>query len=289
MTPSISIVLGNHPHTELIRSRTELASVGVSFPAISPVHSAFHDMVRRQRYDVCEMALATYLQAREAGKPLLLLPVVMVGGFHHGNIRRAPGGPAWKPQDLVGKRVGVRAYSTTMGMWARSVLDEEYGVGAGDVTWVTTEDPHVAEYAEPGNVVRTTGDLKRELLAGGLRAAVLNGQENPDLEPVVADPVAAALRWYTRHETVPVNHMVVVTGSVLERAPEAVAAVYECLAAGIDQAELPPADGSGGQVPSPVRHGRDAVRTAVELACRAALRQRLISRPVGDVDDLFAL
>ncbi|MET9387408.1 hypothetical protein ABZY09_41915 [Streptomyces sp. NPDC002928] len=289
MTRSISIVLGNHPHTELIRSRTELASVGVSFPSISPVHSAFHGMVRERRYDVCEMALATYLQAREAGKPLLLLPVVMVGGFHHGNIRRSPGGRAWEPPDLVGKCVGVRAYSTTMGMWARSVLDEEFGVDAGDVTWVTTEDPHVAEYAEPGNVVRTAGDLKQELLDGDLAAAVLNGQENPDLEPVVPDPVGAALRWYARYGTVPVNHMVVVTRSLMEQAPEVVAAVYEDLTAGIDKAELPPADGSGGQVPSPVRYGRDAVRTAVELAGRAALRQRLISRPVGDVDDLFAL
>jgi 4,5-dihydroxyphthalate decarboxylase len=289
MNRSLSIVLGDHPHTALVRSRTVLAGLPVSFPAVSPVHSAFPAMVREQRYDVCEMALATFFQAREAGKPLLLLPVVLVGGFHHGNIRRAPGSRSVAPQDLLGRRVGVRAYSTTMGLWARSVLDDEYGVDASRVTWVTTEDPHVDEYTEPANVVRAAGGPRRLLFDGDLTAAILNGQENPDLEPVIPDPVEAALRWHRRYGTVPVNHLVVVTRTLLERAPEVVTALYEDLVAGIDGTELPPADGSGGQVASPVRHGREAVRTAVELAAHAALRQRLIRRPVGDLDELFAL
>jgi 4,5-dihydroxyphthalate decarboxylase len=289
MSRPVTVVLGNYAHTKAVKSRTELASVAVSFPGISPVHTAFHDMVRAQRYDVCEMALATFLQAREAGKPLLLLPVVMVGGFHHGNLRRSPDSPLTDPRALRGSRVGVRAYTTTMGLWTRSVLDDEYGVEAAEVSWVTNEDPHVAEYREPGNVIRAEEDLLAALSAGRLAAAIVNGQENPGLPAVIPDPADAAMRWFGRHGTVPINHMVVVTRQLLESAPEVVRALYGSLVDGIDSADLAPADGSAGRAPSPIRHGRASVRTAIELGIRAARRQRLVHRDIDDFDGLFAI
>jgi 4,5-dihydroxyphthalate decarboxylase len=287
MARPISVVLGDYPHTRLIKSRTELASARVSFPEITPVHGAFHAMVRDQRYDVCELALATFLQAREAGKPLLLLPVVTVGGFHHANILRSPAaGSPREPKELAGRRVGVRAYTTTMGLWARSVLEDEYGVVAADVTWVTTEEPHVAEYREPANVVRADGSLRDLLLAGELAAAIMNAGENPDLEPMIPTPANASLRWYQRHRTVPVNHMVAVTRTLLDAAPDVVAAVYGALAAGLADTARPPASDG---LPPAVRFGREAVRGAIELAATAARRQGLTARDPGDIDDLFAL
>ena len=135
--------------------------------------------------------------------------------------------------------MGVRAYSTTMGLWARAALEEEFGVRAGDVTWVTTEEPHVVEAVEPANVVRTDGSLTDELKSGALTAAILSAKENPDLEPLIPDPFAAARGWYERHRCVPINHLVAVTRTLVDDAPDFVAAVYAALVSGIDEAGPP--------------------------------------------------
>ncbi|MDA8398273.1 MAG: hypothetical protein M0Z29_10575, partial [Actinomycetota bacterium] len=128
----ITIVLGNYPHTELIKAQHAIAGIEAEFPEISPVHDAFDDMVRTQRYDVCEMAIGAFLQAHDAGKPLLLLPAVMVGGFHHGSIFASPVNTPPSPAAVRGERIGVRAYSQTTG------LDENHGNSPGSIT----EIPH---------------------------------------------------------------------------------------------------------------------------------------------------
>lgn len=283
----ITIVLGNYPHTKLIKAQDTIAGVDAETPEISPVHDAFDDMVRSQRYDVCEMAIAAFLQAHEAGKPLLLLPAVMVGGFHHGSIFASPVDPPSDPADVRGKRIGVRAYSQTTGLWVRAILAEEYGIGWADVTWVTTEGSHSDEYTDPDNVVRTGNSLKDELRSGGIAAAILGTQADPDMTPLIADPVAAALRWYERNGTVPINHMVVVTRDLLTNHPKVAEEIYGYIGAGIDDALAAGTAPHAPGLPTAIRHGRDAVRQAVEMAAAAAYDQRLISRPVADVDQLF--
>ena len=49
-----------------------------------------------------------------------------------------------KPKDLEGRKVGVnRGYTVTTGLWARGVLQSEYGVDLNKITWVPTDDEHV--------------------------------------------------------------------------------------------------------------------------------------------------
>lgn len=285
----MSIVLGSYPHTANIKASTTFAGREASFPGISPVHDAFDDMVRTQRYDVCEMAIGAFLQAYEANKPLLLLPVVMVGGFHQGSIFASPVEPLASPRDLAGRRVGVRSYSQTTGLWVRAILAEDYGVKAEEVTWVTTEGSHADEYHDPANVVRTEKSLKAELRDGGISAAILGSAADADMTPLLGDPVGEAWKWYEAHGTVPINHMVVVTRDLIDGSPDVVEAVYSALAIGIDQATSSGQALGANGLPSAIRHGRDAVRAAVEMAAVAAFDQKLISRRVTDVDDLFAL
>ena len=285
----MSIVLGSYPHTASIKASTTFGGRKASFPEISPVHDAFDDMVRTQRYDVCEMAIGAFLQGHEAKKPLLLLPVVMVGGFHQGSIFASPVDPPASPSDLVGRRVGVRSYSQTTGLWVRAILADDFGVKAEDVTWVTTEGSHADEYHDPANVVRTERSLKDELRDGGISAAILGSAADADMTPLLGDPLGEARKWYEAHGTVPINHMVVVTRDLIDSSPDVVEAVYAALAVGIDQAAgSGKASGANG-LPSAIRYGRDAVRVAVEMAAAAAFDQKLISRRVVDVDDLFAL
>src|SRR6476659_462756 len=192
--PRASIVLGDHSHFAPLRSG-EVAPEGLEleFVDIEPTNRAFAPMLREGRYDISEMAITVFLQAVDVGKPVSLLPVVAVGGFHHGSIYCNPAIGVSAPGDLAGRRVGVRAYSQTTGLYVRGVLAEEYGVAAADVTWVTTEGSHVAEYDDPANVERTDGSLLGLLERGEIDAAILGpGREpTPWCVPLIPDAAAA--------------------------------------------------------------------------------------------------
>ena len=83
----------------------------------------FRRMVRELEFDVSEMALTTYLTAREHGVAFTALPIFLVRGFHHGAIRYNTRSAIREPKDLEGRRVGVnRGYTVTTGVWARGIL-----------------------------------------------------------------------------------------------------------------------------------------------------------------------
>ncbi|GAA3442707.1 hypothetical protein [Planomonospora venezuelensis] len=252
------------PLTVVLGSRKDLP--GFEFPQVSPLYPAFARMVRNLEFDVCELALATYLQARGAGVPITLIPAVMVGGTHHRSLTRLPDGPELTPGDLVGKRIGVRSYSQTTGLWVRGILSEEYGIAASDITWVTTEEPHVAQYEEPAWVTRSSAGRVADLLhRGDVAAAVLGpraiGGQGEGLVPVIPDAEAAARAWVDRHGFVPVNHVVVVRDDVLRAVPDQVRELAQALGAGWS----------------------DELRACMELAARYALEQELLREPI-DLD-----
>ena len=285
---SYTAAVRDYPYTSGLKTG-ERAPAGcrLEFADIDPIHKAFAPMVRELRFDFSELALATYLQAREAGKELSALPVVLHGNFHHRSISRLTGGPIQSPKDLAGKRVGVRAYTQTTGLWVRAVLAEEYGVDSDEITWVTTEGPHVAEYVEPGNVERTSGSLVDLLVAGDIAAVLIGPQAIPagaPLEPLIADWQGAERAWYERHSTVPINHMLTVRTDVLRNDPQAVRGVYEAFAAEIDAASGA-APGGG---PRRIGHGLDdSLVGSVRLAIDYAAQQHLITtKPT--VDEIFA-
>ena len=116
---------------------------------VTDVIGAFRRMVRNSEFDVCEMALSTYLCAREHGKRFTALPVFLVRAFHHSAILVRRDNSARSPKALEGQRVGVAGgYTTTTGLWARALLQEEHGVDLGRVTWVLSGDEHVAGVEE---------------------------------------------------------------------------------------------------------------------------------------------
>jgi 4,5-dihydroxyphthalate decarboxylase len=288
MPDPISVVVGDYPHTARLKSAPGFAGADAEFPQITPVHDAFDDMVRTQKYDVCEMAINAFLQAHEAGKPLLLLPVVMVGGFHYKSIYVAPGAAPVAPAELKGKRIGVRSYSQTTGLWVRGWLSADFGVTPDSVTWVTTEGSHADEYQDPPNVVRTENSLVDDLRSGQISAAILGRGTPDDLRPLIQDWESRSRGWYATHQTVPINHMVTATRDFAEQRPDVLKALYQSMADGIAEAAKPATAGQAA-LPSAIRYGLGNVREAVRLAADYALEQGLIATPVEDIDALFAI
>ena len=283
--PALRIVLGNYPHT-LSLKRGDIASdaVRLDFVDVNPTHLAFKPMVRELAFDVSEMAIVTFLMAKAYGKPLALLPAVMLGRFqHHCMLYNAERG-ALTPQTLAGRRVGVRAYSQTTGVWLRGILANDHGVDLDAVRWVTFEDAHVAEYRDPPQIERGAGgkELSDMLLAGEIDAAIYGAElpGDPRLKSVIPEPEAAAQAWYRKHGVTPVNHLVAVKTDLLRSQPRAVAEVYRLLVAAKRAAPAP-----AGIDPAPF--GIAANRPALELIIDYCLQQRMIPRRFS-VDELFA-
>jgi 4,5-dihydroxyphthalate decarboxylase len=212
---TLKALLGDYPVTAALKRREVRSdSVRLEFADVRPPSAGFKRVVRDLEFDLAELAITTFLIAKSFGKPLRLLPVVLVGRLQHSFlVHNAERGPL-APENLPGKRVGVRSYSVTTGMWIRGILAEDHGVDPRTVTWVTFEQAHVAEFRDPPNVERAPAgkDLIAMLLAGEIDAAIVGDGKpaDPRIRPVIADPEAAARAWRARTGAIQINHMAVV-------------------------------------------------------------------------------
>jgi len=279
---TLKVAIGDYPHT-LPLKRGDITSpwLTLDFVEVKPMHTAFKPMVREHAYDASEMALVTYLQATAYGKGLKLLPAAMLARFQHGTVLSNSERGTLRPQDLAGKRIGVRSYSQTTGVWMRGILQNDYGVDLSGVQWVTFEDGHVAEAKDPPGVIRAKGDITEMLLAGELDAAIYGAAMPKDarLKSVIADPDGEAKQWYAKHHLVPVNHMVTVTEDLAKSNPEAVAELYRMLEASRKAA------GQSGDV-DVAPFGKDKNRRCLELLIGYAVQQQQIPRALS-VDELW--
>src|SRR5689334_11903640 len=228
----LKAVIGSHPHVQAVKSgalRSDLFDL--DFIEYTPTNTAFKPMVREQAFDVCEMAIVTYLMAKAHGKPLVLLPATMLGRFQHSYALYNPAHGTLGPLDLEGKRVGIRSFTTTTGAWIRGILANDYGVNLDQIRWVTFEDPHVAEYVDTTERAPKDRKILQMLLDGELDAVLGETSDDPRLKPLFPDPKAEAERWYRQHGIVPVNHLVVVTEVLAKSQPDAVREVYQLLKA----------------------------------------------------------
>jgi 4,5-dihydroxyphthalate decarboxylase len=212
-----------------------------------------------------------------------LLRATIYGRFQHHCIAYNVERGEIAPEELGGKRIGVRAYTQTTGMWVRGILQNQYGVDLDSIEWLTFEDAHVAEYRNPPNVVIAPADktLKDMLLDGELDAAML-GDEMPDdprLRAVIPDPKAAAAAWYAETGAISVNHLAVVRPELARNRPDVVREVFRLLKASKAAAGL--------SEPVDMRpYGLEALRPGLDLAIRYSVQQGLIRRELS-VEELF--
>jgi 4,5-dihydroxyphthalate decarboxylase len=282
---TLNVAFDDYPQTHALKSgAVKSDGVALNFSDIKPANRFFKPMVRELKFDISEMAIATYLQAKAYGKPLTLIPATIMGRFQHSTIL-CNAERTLTPADLPGKRVGVRSYSQTTITWVRGILANDYGVDLSRIHWVSQEDGHVAEYREPPGVERAPPqkDLLQMLRDGEIDAAIYgaNLPNDPALKSVIPDPDAAAAKWYAQYKTVPINHMVVVTEALSQSDPEAVREVFRLLAESKRAAGLP-TPGSIDVLP----YGIEACRPALQLMIRFTQQQKLIPRALT-VDELF--
>jgi 4,5-dihydroxyphthalate decarboxylase len=291
-TSTLHTAFANYPHVRAIKDGSVASErVRFDFEEVPVITRAFRRMVRTLDFDLCEIALTTLAQAHAFGKPVKALPIVVMRGFHHAALVCPVGSSIGGPADLRGKKIGVRAWSQTTGVWVRGILLDEYSVDHRDITWVTAEDAHVAEYVDPPNVVRIGAgqDLKAMLEAGEIDAGIaIAGIDPSSVRPVIADPMAAAGAWFAKTGAYPVNHLLCVKTALVEAAPWLPGELMRLFVAAKALATEPSAESRfAGIVGADVLpHGLEANRVGIELCLRYAAEQGLVPR-VYDVAEVF--
>lgn len=243
----LKLALGEHAHTKaMLSGRIPIEGVQPEFVRVVPQIAAYRRMVRQVEFDVCELAPTTYIIARGYGAPFVGLPIFVGRGFHHGGLLVRPDAGIRKPRDLEGKKVGVRAYSVTTGVWTRGILIDEYGLDSSRVTWVIDDEEHVTQLKLPPNVVHAAeGTSLVEMMAKGELSAGFGGPAGlgragkptegwesknipaasyPDLFPNAKELEA---EWYGRTGIYPMHGTVVVKDSVLKEHPWIAQSLYK--------------------------------------------------------------
>ena len=282
---TLRTLLGDYANTvALKKGEVRSPHLVFDFADVKVPNTAFKDVVRQQKYDVAELAIVTFLQAKAHGKPLVLLPAVVVGAFPHPFLVYNAERGQLTPSALKGRRVGIRAYSVTTAAWIRGILQNDHGVDLDSIRWVTFEDPHVAEYHDPVTAERAPAgkELVKMLLDGEIDAGVVGGLDLKDsrLRPVIPNPTEAAEAWCQRHGALPINHMVVVKESLAKSRSSAVREIYRLLLES-KQAALP-----SGNTLDTLQFGVENNRRSLELIIEYSRRQGLIPRRF-EVNELF--
>ena len=276
-------LLGDYPNTAALKKGAVASPrLRFDFADVKLPQNAFKAVVRGE-FDVAELAIVTYLQALAHGKPLTLLPTVVMAIPPHPCLAYNTAHGVLQPGDLAGKRIGIRAHSVTTVAWVRGILANDYGVDLDRVQWVAFEDPHVPECVEPPNVTRAPAGrtLLGMLQAGELDAGVVSAKDvdGQQLEFVIPDPQAALQRWRGRHHVRPLNHVVVLHRDLALAQPWVAEEMLRLLQSSAAQAP----DMSGADS---IQSGIEALRPSLELIIHYAFQQQLIPRRFA-VDELF--
>src|ERR1051326_7950905 len=173
----LDFAIGEYPHTaEILNGSIPIEGVEPNFIKVVPQIGAYRRMVRQLEFDVCDIAPTTYIIARALGAPFIALPIFVMRRFHHSGLLVRPDAGIRDPKDLEGRKVGVRAYSVTTGVWVRGILIDEYGVDASKITWMVDDEEHVTQLKLPENVIHApAGRSLADMMADGELAAGLEG------------------------------------------------------------------------------------------------------------------
>jgi 4,5-dihydroxyphthalate decarboxylase len=287
------------------------------FVEVVPIIGAFRRMVRDLEFDVCEMAPTTYMIARALGAPFIALPIFLMRRFHHGGFVVRPDSGIKQPKDLERKKVGVRAYSVTTGVWTRGIFVNEYGLDSSKVTWVVDDEEHVTSLKLPSNVVHAPdGKSLASMMASGELQAGFSGPagigragpptgaweqraqaSSVNYPELIANAPEVEAQWFRRTGIYPIHGLVVVKTAVLAQHPFVAKSLFDAFLKAKDAyvARLKAGEGNGPDdlkyrsltevVGDPLPYGLKENMPSIEAMLTYGLQQGLIPKrmPMADV------
>ena len=321
--PRLKVAIADYGHTRALKSGgVPIDGVAADFIQVVPIIAAFRRMVRDLEFDICEMAPTTYMIARARGAPYIALPIFLMRRFHHGGFVVRPDANIKTPKDLGGKKVGVRAYSVTTGVWTRGIFVNEYGLDASKVTWVVDDEEHVTTLTLPINVVHAPPgqSLQNMMASGEIQAGFTGpagvGRSGPPIAnwdmntptggdagvypELIAEVEQVEADWYRRTGILPIHGLIVVKDEHLKIYPWLARALMDAFVAAKKPylAQLRRGEGDKPEdvryrkfltlMNDPLPYGMSANQASIEALVTYALQQELIpSRP--RLNDVFVI
>jgi 4,5-dihydroxyphthalate decarboxylase len=275
---TLKTAIGSYPHTRPLKDGSiRSPRLCLDHADIVPANRAFRPMVNQLAFDVCEMALVTLMLARDAGRPLVGVPVMLMQQSAYGMLLVRQDSPLRDPRDLAGGTIGVRSYTQTTGVWLRGLLRDQFGVDLSRLSWLTFEAAHVDGFDDPPVARRgPEGAALADLLRRGEidAAAGLELREHPDLRTLIPDALNMEEAWIRQTGIRPVNHTLVVPQQLVAAEPWLPGELASLVGAAKTTVGSGPPD------------GLEANRAAVELLARYAFEQGITTRVLTS-EDLF--
>ncbi len=268
-------------------------------------------MLAHREFDACELSLSSYIMAKARGAALSAIPVFPRRLFSQSQMYVNTAAGIESPRDLIGKRVALRSFQTTLSVLAKGDLAHEYDVPLDGVTWVTTADEPVAFNVPPGVTVQRMDRSRRlgEALVAGDVAAYLAPRppdpylaEAPEVARLFSDPMHEEVAYFRRNGFYPIMHVVALKEEILERDPWVAESLFRAFEESKQVSSAYYDDPNWSRLawgrlwleeerrslgPDPWPYGVAANRPNLERFIQYEHEQGLIPQPIA-VDELFA-
>lgn len=313
----LSVAVGDYDRNRpLIDGAVPIDGVDPVFMRLSP-EEIFFRAFRTVDFDICELSLSSFTVKTANGDcPYVGIPAFVSRAFRHTAIYVRTD-RIKEPRDLIGKKVGVPEYQLTANVWARAILEDDFGVKPSDIHWIRGG---IEEPGRPEKIsVRLPDGVRLDDAPAGttisslLEAGEIDGFIAPRPPAVVErsenigwlfrDPTAAAKDWFARTGHFPIMHLIGVRRTLAEAHPWLPAAVLKAFERSKAAALAQLADTSATKVTLPFveerlkearatmgddfwPYGVEANRKTLEAFLHHHHRQGLSSRLVS-VDELF--
>ena len=274
---SLSVAVGPYDRTRaLIDGSVQIDGVEPTCMTLPP-EEIFFRALRHAEFDICELSLSSFtVKTAQGGGPYVGVPAFVSRMFRHTSI--------WvrtdrikRPEDLKGKRVGLPEYQLTANVWARAVLEEDYGVKPSDIHWIRggiedSDRPEKITISLPKDVRldnAPAGKSISRLLADGEIDGFIAPRppslprNTPNVGWLFPDPAATASDYFKRTGIFPIMHLVGVRRTLVEQHPWLPGAVFKAFSQAKDKAVDMLADPSASKATLPFLEERVAQARAL--------------------------
>ena len=207
-------------------------------------------MLQKNEFDICELSLSSYLMAKSRGMPFTAIPVFPRRLFSLSQMWVNVDAGIKSPQDLIGKRVGLSTFQTTLSVLAKGDLQSEYNVPWRRINWVVSKEEAVPFRPEEGVHMELVAPGKKigAMLEQGEISALMVPHPpqqalkgSPKIRRLFADPKQEEIKYFQKNGYYPIMHVIAFKDQVLaqnpwlaqnvmaafDKAKEACAAYYE--------------------------------------------------------------
>lgn len=225
----LTLACGDYEITRALKDGTVRAD-GIDLTVLTEMDSTtrHHRFLRKREFDVAEVSSSSYLVARDQGLPFTAIPVFLHRRFRHGSAYINTGKGIRRPQDLVGRKVGLKAYQASAVLWLRGILEHEYGVPHRSIEWFTDLDEHVDFTPPPG--LKLTRVPESKSVEAMLTEGELDALLHPDIIAPIADkdPRVARLfpnyreeqiAYYKKTQIFPIMHVMGLRQEIVDKYP----------------------------------------------------------------------